>query len=215
MTTKPSSAPWADSPFPLIATPSKRLELQHETHSFVHAASEMAHAHNTILRGLNAILQQGPYVPDSSSADHKAQDVKDFLFYIASWVKMVHHHHEVEESFLFPELEKVSGRPGLMDDPKHQHEMFHDGMVRLEAYTEATSSDEYRWEGQGGVKEIVDSFSKALTDHLYAEIDVCLALKDMDSAALRDVWDKTENKAKKSGNLAMLVSVPVQSGASF
>lgn len=165
----------------------------------------MAHAHNVIIRGLNSIVQQAPYVPSSSDQGYDATDVKDLLFYVQSWVKMVNHHHWVEESFIFPEMEKVSGRPGLMDDPRHQHELFHPGMERLLGYCSATTPEEYRWEG--GMKDIIDSFSKELTDHLYAEIDVMLKLNDLDSLGMGQAWDKAETIAKQAGNIAMLVSL--------
>lgn len=167
----------------------------------------MAHAHNVIIRGLNSILQQAPYVPSSSNQGYNADDVKDLLFYVHSWVKMVNHHHWVEESFIFPEMEKFSGRPGLMDGPRHQHELFHPGMDRLLGYCSATSPEEYRWEGEGGMEDIINSFSKELTDHLYAEIDLLLKLDDLDSQGLGQTWDKAENIAKQTGNIAMLVSV--------
>lgn len=56
------------------------------------------------------------------------------------------------------------------------------------------------------MKEIVDSFSEPLMHHLYAEIDVFLAMKDLDSTGLRKTWDRGEEIAKQSGNLGMLVS---------
>lgn len=168
----------------------------------------MAHAHNVIIRGLNSIIQQAPYVAISTDPGYSEKDVKDLLFYVHSWTKMVNHHHWVEESFIFPEIEKFSGKPGLMSDPKHQHELFHDGMEKLLAYSSpgATKPQEYRWDGQGGMKAIIDSFSSRLTDHLYAEVDVFLTLNDLDSVGLKKVWDEGENIAKQSGNLAMLVS---------
>ncbi|KAK5988011.1 hypothetical protein PT974_12147 [Cladobotryum mycophilum] len=204
MTTKPSSAPWADEPFHLIATPSKRLD---DSLGHVHCATEMAHAHNTLIRGLNSIIQQAPHVPIATDAQFKADDVKDLLFYTQSWTKMVNHHHWVEESYVFPEIEKFSGKPGLMDDPKHQHELFHGGMERLLAYASATKPEEYRWEGTGGMKEIIDSFSKQLTDHLYAEIDTFLGMGDLDGAKLKETWSRVEKIAQQSGNLAMLYDI--------
>lgn len=162
----------------------------------------MACAHNVIIRGLNAIVQQAPYVKA-----HNRKDVKDLFFYVSSWVKLVEHHHWTEESFIFPELEKFNGRPGSMDGPKLQHELFHGGLERLLVYTQETNTQDYRWDGPGGMKEIVDSFSKNLMDHLYAEVDVFLAMDNVDSLGLREVWDQGEAIAKKAGNLGMLYSI--------
>lgn len=166
----------------------------------------MAYVHNVIIRGLNAIVQQGPYVEISSNPGYSQKDVEDFFFYVSSWVKMVNHHHWTEESFIFPEIEKFSGKPGLMNDPKHQHELFHSGLERLLAYTQATKPQSYRWDEPGGMKEIVDSFSKHLMDHLYAEVDMFLAMDKLDSAGLMKIWEYGEAIAKKASNFGMLVS---------
>jgi hypothetical protein len=158
----------------------------------------MSHAHNTIIRGLNAIIQQAPHVGP--------EDAKDLLFYVKAWTKMINHHHDVEETFIFPELEAFSGVQGLMDDPKHQHSLFHDTLEKLLEYSSSTKPEDYTWEGPGGMKDIIDSFSGPLTDHLYAEIDVLLALDHLDGDKLRETWDKAETIAKQTGNIAMLVS---------
>lgn len=165
----------------------------------------MTHAHNVIIRGLNAIIQQAPHVKDSRDLNYNLKDVKDLLFYVQSWSKMVNHHHWVEESFMFPELNKFSGNPSFMDDASHQHELFHGGMEKLLTYSSTTKPGEYRWEG--GMKEIIDSFSKPLTDHLYAEIDQFLRMGNLDSAGLRKTWDLAEKIATQTGNIGMLVSL--------
>ncbi|KXJ88328.1 hypothetical protein Micbo1qcDRAFT_190081 [Microdochium bolleyi] len=205
MTARPSEATWADEPFALIPTPSQRIK---DDHSYVFVASEMAHVHNTLIRGLNAILLQGPHVPDASDPkDYNQTDVQDLLYYVRCWCEMVNHHHDVEEAFIFPELEKFSGQPGLMEDPRHQHSLFHDGMERLLAYATATTPAEYRWLGDSGMKHIIDSFSKALTDHLYAEIEVLLKLGHLDSEGLKKTWIKAEDIAKAKGGLSLLYTV--------
>lgn len=167
----------------------------------------MAHVHNVLIRGLNAIVQQAPYVKSSEDSSYNQRDVQDLLAYVASWVKMVEHHHWTEESFIFPEIEKFSGKPGLMDDPKHQHELFHGGMKELLAYAESTKPQSYRWDGPGGMKEIVDSFSQPLMDHLYAEVDLFLSMKDLDSAGFKKTCDEGEAIASRQGSLSMLVSL--------
>ena len=92
-----------------------------------------------------------------------------------------------------------------MDDPRHQHELFHPGMERLLGYCSATTPEEYRCEG--GMKDIIDSFSQELTDHLYAEIELLLKLDSLDSVGLRKVWDEAEKVAQQRGNISMLVSL--------
>lgn len=166
----------------------------------------MVHSHNILLRGLNSILLQAPNVPITTDEQFSARDVKDLLFYIKSWAKMVNHHHWVEEAYMFPGIEKLAGQPGLMDDPKHQHNLFHDGMEALLEYASVTMPENYRWEGPDGMKAILDSFSKHMTDHLYAEIDIFLGMENLDSDGLKEVWVEAETQAKASGNLSVLVS---------
>ncbi|KAI0528434.1 hypothetical protein GGR58DRAFT_496016 [Xylaria digitata] len=58
--------------------------------------------------------------------------------------------------------------------------------------------------GSDGMKQVIDSFSHHLTDHLYAEIDVLLELKDLDSEEYKKTWAKAEAVAKQSGNFTLL-----------
>lgn len=164
----------------------------------------MAHAHNVLIRGLNSFYQQAPHVKTSADPGYKERDVKDLLLYVTSWVKMVNHHHSTEESVIFPEIERFSGKPGFMQDPKHEHELFHSGLERLIAYTESTKPVDYRW--AGGMKDIVDSFSKPMMDHLYAEVDWFLSMKDLDSEGLSNAWVKGEAMATKQTDFGLLVS---------
>ncbi|KAI1205092.1 uncharacterized protein F4807DRAFT_295615 [Annulohypoxylon truncatum] len=199
MTTKPSDALWVDGPFPLVPTPVKRPGLKNPDHFYIEAATDMAQAHNVIIRGLNAIILQAPNVPNSSEEGYKPKDVKDLLSFVQSWTKMVHHHHDVEETYIFPEMAKFSGDPELMEGPWHEHRLFQGGLEKLLAYATATQPDEYRW--VGGMKEIIDSFSKHLTDHLYAEIDVLLSFGHFDSEGYRKLWIGTHAVASSAGNL--------------
>ncbi|KAL9115818.1 MAG: hypothetical protein Q9227_000186 [Pyrenula ochraceoflavens] len=165
----------------------------------------MALSHNCLLRGLNAILQQGPHVPSFSDPNYKAQDVKDFLFYVASWVKTVEWHHHTEETCMFPGIEAFSGQPGLLQGSKEQHEEFTPGLERLLEYAQHTDPAEYIWEGNGGMQKIIDGFTASLTNHLYEEIDVFLGMGNLDSKGLRKCWDDAEEVAKAKGKFYMLV----------
>lgn len=166
----------------------------------------MANAHNVLIRGLNAIVNQAPYVPTANEPGYNKKDVADLLSYVASWVKMVNHHHDTEETCIFPELEKFTGKPSLMDTALHQHEAFQQGMHRLLTYSSTTEPEKYTWSSEGGMKEIIDSFSHELISHLNDEIETFLSFKDLDSGGLRACWDRGEDYAKKTGNISMMVS---------
>ena len=175
-------------------------------HSYVNCASEMAFSHNCLLRGLNSMIQQGPHVADSTSPTFRAQDVKDFLFYVASWVKTVEWHHHTEETCMFPGIEAFAGQPELLQGSKHQHEEFTPGLETLLEYTERTEPRDYRWDE--GMREIINGFTDSLTKHLYEEIDVFLKMGDLNSKGLRECWDDAEEVAKAKGKFYMLVSLP-------
>ncbi|KAE9380370.1 hypothetical protein N431DRAFT_540002 [Stipitochalara longipes BDJ] len=205
MTTKPSAAPWADEPYKLLPTPQIPKDIK--SHAAIQSAAEMAHSHNCLLRGLNAILQQGPHIPSSSQSGYNTQDVKDLLFYVEAWTKTVEHHHHTEETNMFPAIEKLAGIPGLMSGPIHQHEAFHSGLVELQEYVVKMKDmvEEYQW---SEMKGIIDRFAPSLYTHLTEEISVVLDLeKSCDSEGLRDVWAEAERVAKASGNLGMLYEV--------
>ena len=100
----------------------------------------MACSHNCLFRGLNAIIQRAPHIAKASGPCYKDQDVTDLLFYVESWTKTVDHHH-TEETAMFPFIKKLAGTPGLMPCHKHQHEEFHDGLVKLHGYAASFSEN--------------------------------------------------------------------------
>ena len=168
----------------------------------------MAYSHNCLLRGLNAISLQAPHVPVATSPGYSAQDVRDLLFYVASWVKTVEWHHHTEETVMFPSIEELAGQPGMLQDSKAQHEEFTPGLEDLLRYATDTKPEDHRWEGAGGMKEIIDGFTPSLTNHLYEEIDIFLNLRWLDSADLRKCWDAAVEVAKAKGKFYMLVGRP-------
>ncbi|KAF2204316.1 hypothetical protein GQ43DRAFT_438040 [Delitschia confertaspora ATCC 74209] len=181
MASKPT---WADAPFDLIETPSKTMDAT--SHAAVYCASEMSHAHNVLIRGLNSIYQQGAFITSP-------KDISDFLFFCSAWVKTVEHHHQAEEKTLFPELEKFTGNPHIMTMNKDQHDEFLGGLTEFEHYAESTRQEQYDWTE---AKAQLDGFAPALIRHLREEIGTLLSLKEYNSAKLREVWQKTEDVAK-------------------
>ena len=158
-----------------------------------------------ILRGLNSILRQAPYIRDSSKHAYIEQEVKDLLFFVHTWVKVLDHHHNVEETVFFPAVEEVTGIVGLMDDLEVEHEEFYPGLMALKAYVESVSEKprEYRWTT---MRTMINSFAPALTNHLYAEIDFLLAMEKFDSEGLKQCWDEAEKAATKVEDSSVLVS---------
>ncbi|KAI1105143.1 hypothetical protein F4804DRAFT_154181 [Jackrogersella minutella] len=91
--------PWVDGPWPLIEPPSRTQRVSHAAH---HIANEIATTHNAMLRGLNALYLQAPFV-------HKQADIADFLFLTQAWSGWVSDHHEMKESTMIPSFESVLG----------------------------------------------------------------------------------------------------------
>jgi len=146
----------------------------------------MCHVHNTLIRGLNSIYLQAPHVSSPT-------DIKDFLFYCGAWVKMVEHHHDTEESTLFPAIEEFTKQPGLMEGNREQHLAFHSGMEAFFKYAQTTRPEAYSWTTMKG---LIGGFAPALMKHLVDEIDSLLNLQGYDSKEVMKLWRATEEIAK-------------------
>lgn len=158
----------------------------------------MSHVHNTLIRGLNSIYLQGPHV--CSLADRR-----DFLFFCSAWVKTVEHHHDTEERVLFPAIEELTKKPGLMEGNHQQHEAFTPGLNSLLQSAQDTNPGDYSW---NSLKAIIDGFAPSLMKHLVDEIDTLLDLQTYDSAELMQLWLVTENVAKGVAHPNQFVSCP-------
>jgi hypothetical protein len=161
----------------------------------------MALVHNVFLRGLNSIILQGPNV-------RKEQDVIDFFLYCETWILIVEHHHEIEETHFFVDLEKLHQD---LDVERDQHKQIHDGLDKFEAYIKNTSPKSYEWTD---LKAILDSFTTVFTEHLHREIQTLLALRDsnLTQKQLKTAWDKTEQAAIKAKLPNLFVSFKVHWG---
>jgi len=79
---------WADQPFALIPVKSQKSRAP-ET-DFI--AQDMAAAHNNLLRALNSVYNQAPYV-------EKEEDKRDLLTYTSFWVDWIEREQQLS---LFP-----------------------------------------------------------------------------------------------------------------
>ncbi|KAB5542425.1 hemerythrin HHE cation binding domain-containing protein [Coniochaeta sp. 2T2.1] len=157
----------ANHPFPLINTPISQLPAGTEPDAFHRCASEMACVHNMVIRGLNSIYLQAQHVAD--------KDVKPFLGYASCFYDLLSVHHKGEEEDLFPQIEKMAGKTGIMDQNVEQHRMFHDGLEEYNAYIRLCLNSPDNYDG-GKLVRIIDSFGPALAQHLAAEITTILEL---------------------------------------
>ncbi|KAI1495071.1 hypothetical protein F5X96DRAFT_690830 [Biscogniauxia mediterranea] len=108
---KAARKPWVDGPWPLIETPSKT---QSVTHPSLHIANEIAHIHNAMLRGLNAVYLQAPHV-------RQPADIADLMFLAHAWSAWVLDHHTLKQTAMLPAFESVLGlQPGSLGSSSYK-----------------------------------------------------------------------------------------------
>ena len=180
----------ADQPFALISqTGAKARPDIPAGHAVIGFAHQMSLIHNTILRGLNVLYNQCLAVKTDTT------DARDFLVFGQVFYEALHGHHQLEETFFFPELEKITGVKGLMDGNVQQHKDFEQGLERFREYVFKTNANVY--DGVA-LKTILDDFGPILQKHLHEEIDTLLDLAPYDSQKLSDLWERAAKMAHES-----------------
>lgn len=84
-------------------------------------------------------------------------------------------HHDSEEAFLFPEIEKATGTTGLMDDNVQGHRDFHDNFEAWGAWL-GKCDRKVETFSPWVCRSMMDAFMTPLSDHLAAEIPTLLGL---------------------------------------
>ncbi|CAK5265503.1 unnamed protein product [Mycena citricolor] len=161
---------WFETPYALIDLPSRPTTIDdpRAPESIVeNVARNMVFVHNFLLRGLNSIYAQAPYVT--------APDVPSFLNYIKTWTVALQVHHDGEEDHLFPFIAKETGQGDLMAGNIAGHAAFHEGLDRFVALVAELQQDASKYDGRR-IVEVVGAFGGLLRDHLADEIPTLLAL---------------------------------------
>lgn len=153
----------------------------------------MALAHNGILRGLNSIYLQATAIPRE-----ERNTTRDFLTYCQCWCESMHHHHDAEESTFFPDIESISGVPGLMERNIEQHRAFTPGFERFQEYAKTCPPGEY---DGGKIRALIDGFAEPLTRHLHDEIETLRALDRYDSTRVRQAYQRLEKSLMATDNV--------------
>ncbi|KAJ4288866.1 hypothetical protein N0V88_007196 [Collariella sp. IMI 366227] len=160
---------YADHPFALLSTPNFQAKNNGtKPDMFDNMASEMCNVHNMIIRGLNSIYLQAPYITPA--------DEKPFARYMTGWWMLLHAHHSGEEALFFPTVERLTGVKGIMDANIEQHKAFHDGLDKFKTYADSVVAGKEKFDG-GKVVEMVDAFGPVLMTHLGEEIPTILGLR--------------------------------------
>jgi len=162
---------WADGPFKLIPTPRAALHGAPESAASKNA-SEMVLLHNVLLRGLNSIYLQAPFITSPS-------DVHDFAIFCDAWSCVLHSHHAAEETVYFPLLEEQcsAANKGVMAKNHDDHETFLPGLLAYDVYVSGVKDDGKPFDG-AKLKSLIDDFAPALESHLNNEIKLLESLAD-------------------------------------
>ena len=164
-----------------------------DNHHCIKNAQVMAMTHNTFFRALNAIYQQAPRIVPGT------QQAADFLNYCCIVYDFIHHHQLTEEHIYFPEIEKATCLPGLMEANMAQHQTMEGGLEEFRKYSESTRKEDFNSEE---IRRIIDNFAPAFEQHNHNEIQTILNLYDkIDSKALKAISTKMWNESEKQSDI--------------
>ncbi|KAJ6531951.1 hypothetical protein B0H19DRAFT_1189291 [Mycena capillaripes] len=136
----------------------------------------MSLAHNMFIRGLNAIHAQAEGI--------REDQVKAFAFFCIAYCEMVHHHHRIEETYVFAKYNQKFGA-NAMDNNVEQHHAFMDGLNDLEAYFKEVHAGTTPYNGATVIQKI-NGFADQLVLHLNEEIAT------IESSRMRAAFTKQE-----------------------
>ncbi|KAK7046315.1 hemerythrin HHE cation-binding domain protein [Favolaschia claudopus] len=176
------------APYPLLELPPGDFK-----NMFDYQAINMAAAHNAFIQGINAMVLYAPTVA--------GEKVEPFVIFSLAVVDSIHHHHDLEETFYFGELEKKLGK-GALAGSVEQHHTFVPQLVQLKSYLEDVRAGKEKYDG-ALIVEKIQSFSDIMVEHLNAEIPVLESsrmravftekeLKDIDSAFMKQALAKID-----------------------
>ncbi|KAK2464031.1 hypothetical protein APHAL10511_003975 [Amanita phalloides] len=142
-------------PYPLLDLPPGNWKNIYEFQSI-----HMAAAHNTFIQSINAIAKHAPNVTEDK--------IQPFMIFALTAISTVHHHHNLEETFLFPFYEEKLGK-GALQVNIEQHEMFIPQLNELENYLKEVQDGKAKYDGKL-IFDKIESFGDIMVDHLRNEI---------------------------------------------
>ncbi|KAJ4986351.1 hemerythrin HHE cation binding domain-containing protein [Stagonosporopsis vannaccii] len=199
----PLTFSWQRGPIPLISTPlSQNPSIIDQ---YTHAASEMALVHNCIIRALNSIYNQSPHIP--------ASEHTNFLSFCQATYRGLVAHHDGEEEYFFPDLERITGEKGVMAENIQGHKDFEEGFGAwgqwvAECLSNSSSSGSTTSFSSERNLELMDAFLAPLSAHLHDEIPSLLALRRFGDALDLAKMFKDEGE-KVMGGMCKTTVLPV------
>ena len=101
-----------------------------------------------------------------------------------SSAKSESHHHNMEETGFFPEVEKITGVTGIMERNLEQHQVFTPALERFEQYLKACLKEEKAFDAKE-FTGLINAFAPALCSHLKDEIETLYGLGEYDTGAVK------------------------------
>jgi hemerythrin-like domain-containing protein len=147
-------------------------------------ATDMAQVHNIMIRGLNSMLIQAPFISSPI-------DTKDFVDYALSFCVLIHEHHNTEEVLVSPLIEDATGLPGIMDKIVVQHEAFIPKLHDFKNYLVQIKLGVRKYDAKKFVA-LLNSFAGLMVEHLTEEV---LMLVEMEKYAID--WKPINERAVK------------------
>jgi hemerythrin-like domain-containing protein len=185
--------PWADQPFSLLTIPGQPGAPSCNNPDIMSVSIEMANVHNALLRGLNSIYLQAPFVTSPA-------DIADLLLYTQAWADTVHIHHSHEESIFFPRVDALAQEAGvpesLMNSNVDQHHLFEPKVKETMEWVDDVRQGKKEYECKT-LLGLIDSFAPVLTEHLHDEIQTLLRLEGCDGAKVKKAMADTANEGIK------------------
>ncbi len=183
---------WADAPLTLISetgiTTRKDIPANHPA---IMMAQQMALAHNSILRSLNASMNQCQAVKAGTTA------AADFLVYNQCIYEVLKQHHDIEEEYLFGALESLMGVPGSMDQNLQEHKDFEAGLDKFRQYVFDTPAEKY---DGSKLHSLLGGFGKIVEKHLHNEIPTLLDLHQYDAKKLGAIGQELGRRFSKGSD---------------
>lgn len=212
------AVPWADEPYPLIATPAAKdvkvrdtypvaliqlLTMFQASSGSIYVATSMALAHNIMIRYINSIYLQ------ATGFNAKAE-TEAFLLYCRAFCTILNEHHDGEEKIFFPKIDSFATTKGTMEQCVEEHHAFEAGFKKFEKYVTETAVQDYRGED---LRVIIHDFGPALLTHLHSEISTLLVVGEKyGGEKIQKAFDEWEAETIK---VARSTSNPVSSSTSF
>lgn len=183
---------WSETPLALISNTgiTSRNDIP-PGHPAIMMAQQMSLAHNSILRSLNASMNQCQAVKAGTPA------AKGFLVYNQCIYEVLKQHHGIEEEYLFDALDSLMEQPGSMDQNLQEHKDFEAGLEDFRQYVCNTTPEKYDGDS---LLRILNSFGKIVEKHLHNEIPTLLDLHRYDAETVGTIGQELGRRFSKASD---------------